>query len=489
MSAISGGSTQAATDDMIFTDATALSRAIAARQVSCVGVMRTYLDRIRRFNPVHNAIISLRDEDVLMADAAAADADLAAGRHRGWMHGFPLAVKDLAPTAGIPTTYGSPLFADYVPTEDGVMVARMRAAGAIIIGKTNTPEFGLGSHTYNPLHGITRNAWKPALSAGGSSGGAAVSIALGMQPVADGSDMMGSLRNPAAFNNVLGLRPSFGRVPSGPKPEVFLHQLATNGPMARSVRDLAHLLDVQSGHDATAPFSLDAPQTPFARSLDGDVAGLRIGWIGDWDGYYACEDGILDLCATGLQQFAALGTEVTPLVPDFAPERLWESWTGLRNWSVAGTYAPYFLNPETRDLLKPELAWEIEKGLALTAQTVNEASVIRSDWFRCLTELFTRYDAIALPTAQVFPFDAEISWPDNIGGKAMDTYHRWMEVVIAGSLSGCPSISLPAGFDPMGRPTGFHLIGRPRGEEQLLQMAARYEEATDWLSMRPDGAS
>lgn len=488
MNGISGGSTQAARDDMIFADATALSEAIATRQISCVEVMRTYLGRIRRFNPVHNAIISMRDEDVLMAEAADADSDLAAGRHRGWMHGFPLAVKDLTATAGIPTTFGSPLFADNVPTQDCLMVRRMRAAGAIVIGKTNTPEFGLGSHTYNPLHGLTRNAWKPELSAGGSSGGAAVSLALGMQPVADGSDMMGSLRNPGAFNNVLGLRPSLGRVPAGPKPEMFVHQLGVNGPMARSVRDLAHLLDIQSGFEPAAPLSFAAPETPFADGLEGGVNGLRIGWIGDWDGYYPCEDGILDLCSRGVEQFAALGAIVEPLIPDFAPDRLWKTWTTLRHWSVAGSHAAFLANPETRKLMKPELVWEVEKGLTLSALDIHQASVARSEWFQCLIGLFTRYDAVALPTAQVFPFDAEIAWPDRIAGRAMDTYHRWMEIVIAGSLSGCPSINLPAGFDPSGRPTGFQLIGRPRGEQQLLQMAARYEEATDWLSMRPAGA-
>lgn len=281
------GPASAGGDEALLTiDATELSRMIAAREVSCVEVMRFHLDRIRRFNPVHNAVVSLRDEDALMADAGLADRELAAGRRRGWMHGFPSAIKDLAATAGIRTTLGSPLFADNVPDRDCLMVSRMRAAGAIVIGKTNTPELGLGSHTYNPVHGTTRNAWNRSLTAGGSSGGSAVSIALGMQPVADGSDMMGSLRNPAAFNNVLGMRPSFGRVPNGPKPDVYAHQLATEGPMARSVRDLAHLLDVQAGYDASVPLSLDSTQGAFADGLDGDVAGLRIGWVGDWNGYY-----------------------------------------------------------------------------------------------------------------------------------------------------------------------------------------------------------
>ncbi len=468
------------------TDATELSRMIAAREVSCVEVMTACLARIDRLNPTYNAVVSLRDRDDLLADARTADRELAAGRYRGWMHGFPLAVKDLAATAGIRTTFGSPLFADNVPDADCLMVARMRAAGAIVMGKTNTPELGLGSHTYNPVHGITRNAWNPALSAGGSSGGAAVSIALGMQPVADGSDMMGSLRNPGAYANVLGLRPSFGRVPNGPKPETFVHQLATDGPMARSVRDLAHLLDIQAGHDPVAPLSLEAPASPFAATLDGDATGQRIGWIGDWNGYYALEDGILDLCNAALAEMESMGAIVEPLVPDFAPERIWSSWVALRHWSVSGNYAAYHADPATRDLLKPELVWEIEHGLALSAMQVHEASVTRSDWFQCSARLFEDVDFIAMPTAQVFPFDAELDWPKQIRGRSMDTYHRWMEIVIPASMNGCPAINLPVGFDLAGRPMGIQVIGRPRGERELLRFARCYEQATDWLSMAPD---
>ncbi|MDF1722056.1 MAG: amidase [Minwuia sp.] len=471
--------------DFLTTDATELSRLIATRSVSCVEVMTACLDRIDQVNPTYNAIISLRDRDALIGDARTADADLAAGRNRGWMHGFPLAVKDLAATAGIPTTFGSLLFADNVPDADCLMVSRLRAAGAIIIGKTNTPEFGLGSHTFNPLHGTTRNAWNPTLSAGGSSGGAAVSVALGMQPVADGSDMMGSLRNPGAFNNILGIRPSFGRVPNGPKPEIFVHQLSTDGPMARSVSDLAHLLDVQAGHDPSVPLSQDKPPTPFAADLDADIAGRRIGWIGDWNGYYAMEDGILDLCGTALGEFESLGATVEPLLPDFAPEAIWSSWVTLRQWSVAGGHAADFAKPTRRDLMKPELLWEIEHGLELSALQVHEASVSRADWFRCFMGLFEQVDFIAMPTAQVFPFDADIRWPDRIAGRAMDTYHRWMEVVIPASMAGCPAINLPVGFDPAGRPMGIQILGRPRGEQALLQLARRYEEATTWLSMRP----
>lgn len=480
--------TDATTDDgpgFLQTDATELSRMIARREVSCVEVMTAYLARIDRLNPTYNAVISLRDRDDLLADAQVADQELAAGRSRGWMHGFPLAVKDLADTAGIRTTFGSPLFADNVPDADCLMVARMRAAGAIVIGKTNTPELGLGSHTYNPVHGVTRNAWNPALTAGGSSGGTAVSIALGMQPVADGSDMMGSLRNPGAFNNVLGLRPSFGRVPNGPKAETFVHQLSTDGPMARSVRDLAHLLDVQAGRDTYVPLSLETPDSPFAQNLDGDVTGQRIGWIGDWNGYYALEDGILDLCTAALRDMESMGAIVEPMVPDFAPERLWSSWNALRQWAVTGNYAKHYARPSERDLLKPELVWEIEKGLKQTAFQVHDASAIRSEWYRCNVSLFDTVDFIAMPTAQVFPFAAELDWPKQIQDRTMDTYHRWMEIVIPASMSGCPAINLPVGFDPTGRPMGIQIIGRPRGEHQLLQFARRYEEATEWLSMQP----
>ena len=282
--------------DLTRTSARALSEAIHRRDVSCREVLEAHLDQVARCNPRHVAIVSLQDAGELLRQADARDAQLARGESLGWMHGLPIAIKDLAATAGIRTTLGSPLMADNTPAEDSLMVARIRGAGAIIIGKTNTPEFGLGSHTFNDVFGTTGNAYDADRSAGGSSGGAAVALALGMLPVADGSDFMGSLRNPAGWNNVFGFRPSQGRVPAAPAQDAFLSQLATDGPMARHVGDLALLLSTQAGYDARAPLSLGEDTGVFARDLATDISGRRVGWLGDLEGYLPTEPGVLEAC-------------------------------------------------------------------------------------------------------------------------------------------------------------------------------------------------
>jgi amidase len=414
-----------------------------------------------------------------MAAARAADA----APRRGWMHGLPVAVKDLANAAGLPTSMGSPLFAGQVAAADDLMVARMRAAGAIFIGKTNTPEFGLGSHTFNPVHGATGNAYDPARSAGGSSGGAAVALACGMLAVADGSDMMGSLRNPAGWNNVYGFRPSWGRVPDGAEGETFLHSLSTSGPMARSPRDLAALLEVQAGPEPRRPFCL--PREPFLERISADVTGRRIGWLGDWGGAYAMEPGILALCEAALEDFAALGVTVEALPPHFPAADLWRAWLDLRAFANANRLAPLYDDPAKRAQLKPAAIWEIETGRKLTIEAVQAASLIRSHWYACAAELFDRFDALVLPTAQVWPFDIGIVHPEAIGGRAMDTYHRWMEVVIPASLIGLPALAVPAGFGAEGLPMGMQLIGRHGDDLGLLQLAEAWHRATNWPGRRP----
>jgi amidase len=277
-------------DDITRLGALELSAEIHARRVSCVEVMQAYLARIARLNPGLNAIVSQRDPDALLAQAREMDALAAAGRFLGWMHGMPQAIKDLAATRDLPTTMGSPLYRNNRPAADAIVVERMRAAGAILIGKTNTPEFGLGSQTYNPVHGVTRNPYDSTLCAGGSSGGAAVALAARLLPVADGSDMGGSLRNPAAFNNVFGMRPSAGLVPKHPAPELFIEQLGTEGPMARSVPDLARLLATQAGADPRAPLSRGPDPGIFAAPLDAPARGLRVGWLGNLEGYLPFDD-------------------------------------------------------------------------------------------------------------------------------------------------------------------------------------------------------
>jgi amidase len=466
----------------------ALSSAIVKRQVSCREVMRATLARIESVNPVHNAIVSLRDGDVLLREADQRDEQLQRGTAPagpiGWMHGMPQAIKDMAQTAGIRTTLGSPLLRDFVPTEDGLMVQRMKAAGCIVIGKTNTPEFGLGSHTFNEVFGVTRNAYDATRSAGGSSGGAAVALALHMLPVADGSDFMGSLRNPAAWNNVFGFRPSQGRVPTWPLQDVWVSQLGTAGPMGRTVQDVAMLLEVQAGYDARVPLSLDGCER-FALALDDfEIHKARVGWLGDLAGYLPMEPGILAACEQGLRRLQDLGCMVESVPHGFAPAQVWEAWLIWRRWLVAARIAPYLANSKNRALIKPEALWEHDQASNLSAAQVLSASDRRSAFYQQMLALFDRCDFLALPAAQVWPFDAALRWPKEIAGREMDTYHRWMEVVVGGSLAGVPVLNVPAGFGPGGLPIGLQVMGRAQADLAVLQVGHAYEQASSYTAKR-----
>lgn len=472
--------------ELIALSAVDLSTAIRQGSVSCREVMAAYLDQIERYNPTYNAIVALRAREALMDEARTAEDDLARGRYRGWMHGFPHAVKDLAPTRGITTTLGSPLFEGWVPEKDAIFVERLRAAGAILIGKTNTPEFGLGSQTYNPVYGTTRNAYDPALCAGGSSGGAAVGLATHMLPVADGSDMMGSLRNPAAYNNVIGFRPSQGRVPHGPSKEMFYQQLGYDGPMGRTVTDTARLLGTMAGFDSQVPLSLETDNARFAGGLDINTTGLRVAWLGDFDGYLATEPGVLDVCRQSLGYFEDLGARVEEVSVDYPMQRLWDTWLTLRHFLISGITHDLYADEAKRARMKPEAIWEVEGGLRQTGLDVFRASTARTQWYATLDALFDTYDVVALPTAQVFPFDATTHWPKAIAGRQMDTYHRWMEVVTPGTLAGCPVVNVPAGFDERGRPMGIQLIGRMNNDLKVLKIAHAYEQVSRLTQRRPD---
>lgn len=461
-----------------------LSKSIHTKEVSCVEVMNAYLDQIEKINPKVNAIISMQPRDQLIDQAAKADQALAANNSVGWMHGFPLAPKDLTATAGIPTVMGSPNLKNNITAHDSIVVQRMKGAGAILIGKTNTPEFGLGSHTYNTVFGVTKNAYDQSKSAGGSSGGTAVALALNLLPVADGSDMGGSLRNPAAWNNIYGLRPSRGRVPFGPTGEVFFEQLGTEGPMGRNVPDLAMLLSVQAGYDKRAPLSLSDNPEKFSHSLARDFKGVKIGWMGDFGGHLPFESGVLDLCKTSLKYFDQVGCQVEEVLPKFDFNKLWDCWLKLRAFLISGKLNIFYSNPDMRSKLKPEAIWEIEQGHSLNPSQVYAASEVRTAWAMEMNRLFETYDYLAMPTAQVFPFAAEEHWPKSVGGKAMDTYHRWMEVIIGPTLAGLPAISLPAGFSPEGLPMGIQLIGKPGADFEVLQLANAWQEATPFINQK-----
>jgi amidase len=445
--------------------------------------MSATLDRIEALNPLFNAIVALRDRETLLAEARARDAQPA----RGPLHGFPIAIKDLAAAKGLPMTMGSPILKDFVADADSIFVERIRAAGAIVIGKTNTPEFGLGSQTYNPVYGPTCNAYDPALSAGGSSGGAAVALALRMLPVADGSDYGGSLRNPAGWNNVYGFRPSIGRVPNDGR-EAWLPWMGVNGPMARSPADLALLLSVMAGYDPREPLSIAGDGGEFGAPLEGDVRGARIAWVGDWGGALPCESGVLKVCERALETFQALGCVVERAQPEFSLDALWDAWVTLRQWQVGTALAPFWNVPAMRVLMKPEAVWEVERGARLSAFDISAASAVRTRWNQTLIAFFERYDFLVLPTAQVFPFAVETHWPAEIAGRQMETYHEWMKCVVPATMAGGPALAAPAGFGDNGLPMGIQILGRNRAEFGCLRLAWAYEQASGWPRKRRPSA-
>lgn len=472
-------------------NASELSEHIHARRVSCTEVMQSYLHRINSLNPIYNAIVNLASPDGLLAQARQCDEELDRGQSRGWLHGIPQAIKDTGHALGFPSTMGSRVLAGNMPRSDSIMTERMKAAGCIVIGKTNMPELGLGSHTFNTLFGATPNAWDSAVSAGGSSGGAAVALAQRLLPVADGSDFMGSLRNPAGWNHIFGMRPSQGRVPYGPGADVWVDQLGTEGPMARTVCDLARLLATQSGYDVRQPLSINARIDVSGLQYTPDaLKGLRVGWLGDLGGHLATESGILDVCEDALRAMQNAGAIVEPMALGYDPQALWDCWLAWRRALVGPKVAALLALPDAREHLKPEALWEHEHSQALSCMDFQKASQRRTAFYQHLLKVFETVDVLALPVAQVWPFPIDQRWPQQIGERTMDTYHRWMECTIYATLAGLPAISLPAGFHPQKPwPMGIQLIGKPQGDVPLLQVAASYEAIRqEWLQQRPSAA-
>ncbi|NKB32689.1 MAG: amidase [Pseudomonadales bacterium] len=455
--------------DITELSASDLSTAIRQKDISCAEVMRAYLDRIHRYNPVYNAIVSMLDDDELLNQATVADDELARGEYRGWMHGMPHAIKDVRGAAGLTFTSGSPLYADRIADVDHPLAAAIRGAGAIFIGKTNVPEFGLGSQSYNPVFGATGSAWNPALTSGGSSGGAASGLGTHMLPSADGSDTMGSLRNPGAFNGVIGFRPSIGVTAEQQPGE---RSISTTGPMGRNTADTIQLLKTLAVKPVAENYS------PM------DLSEVRIGWMGNLDGYLSMESGVTDICEESLNSLSAAAVKVDAVKPQFNLSDLWLAWTTIRHSGRTG-YHDLYNDPEARALLKPELKWEIEQSFMLTDGDRRVANRIRSDWYRELDLLFDEYDFLAIPSAQVFPYPKENHWPQEIAGRRMDTYHRWMEVVILASMGGIPVINLPVGTDALGRPMGMQIMGRFGDDKRVLEFALAYEQVTDYVQRRP----
>ena len=468
--------------EISFADATVLARSIRSGAVSAVEVMQACLSRIARINPTVNAICTLVDEEQLLRQARAADEQLAsagaAGEQIGPLHGLPHAVKDLVPTGGIRTTYGSPIYKDHVPAEDALIVQRLKGAGAIIIGKTNTPEFGAGSQTFNAVFGATRNPYDLARTCGGSSGGAAVSVACGMTPLADGTDFGGSLRNPASFCNVVGFRPSIGRVPTWPRLQPWT-SMSVDGPIARSVRDVALMLSVVAGPDSRVPIALDEPGSVFRGPLRRAFTGVRIAWSRNL-GKYPVEPIVNEVCDAARHVFSDLGCIVEDGEPDVADAD--EVFQTLRAWSFAQERGEDLR--QHRRLMKDTVIWNIEQGLTLTAADVACAEVKRAALYERVRRFLERYEFLVLPVSQVAPFPLEVEWITHINGATMNTYIDWMATCYAITLTGLPAISVPCGFTPDGLPIGLQIVGRHHRDLDVLRIAHAFEQATQLTRTR-----
>ncbi len=443
-----------------------LSRLIKTRALSCVELMGAACDQIDRLNPALNAIVNGLSKNQCLALARDADAALSRGKYRGWLHGIPIAVKDLSHAAGFPTTYGSKLFSNHIANSDDPHVARIRDAGAIVLGKTNVPEWGLGGHTDNSVFGLTRNARDTRLSAGGSSGGAATALASNMLPLADGSDMMGSLRTPAAFQGVVGFRPTPGAIPIAHDMDPLKLGLVSIGPMARSVEDIDLLFSIMSTQSS-------ASQPKYA--LDR-LSGLKIGWLSNADGAWHTEPGVLSDCENVLKQLDGAGCLTVPCFLQLGTERLWTCWTRLRQLALSTTKKLYD-DPAKRSQMGPTWQWEITQGSALTKEEIADAYRIRQEWLAALDQLFSQFDVLAAPACQVYPFPAEPGPPMHVENISLDTYHRWLEVSIPASLGGLPTICLPVSVDPQ-RAAGMQLIMRSGRDRALLDIAAAIEHLT-----------
>ena len=468
--------------ELCFLTARDLRAALGRREVSAREVLAAHLDQIERLNPAVNAVVTLAAEQATAA-AAAADERAAAGADLPPLHGLPVAHKDLHETAGLLTTYGSPLRADYVPAEDALVIERMRQAGVITIGKTNVPEFGAGSHTFNPLFGATRNPYDRSKSAGGSSGGTAAALACGMHPIGDGSDMGGSLRNPASFNNVVGFRPSPGRVPGWPALMAW-GTMGVSGPMARTVADTALLLSVLAGPDPRSPIALETPGSRFAEPLESDPRGLRVAFSPDLGGAVPVEPEVAAATTAAALVFADLGARVTDASPDFTGAD--EVFRTLRAWNFEATFGA--LEEQSPEAFKATLRDNIAQGRALSGRDLARAEQLHTTLFQRVRQFFTHYDILLLPVSQVLPFDVDLEYPTEINGVPMTDYLDWMASAYLISATGCPALSVPAAFSQGGLPIGVQLVGPHHADFAVLQAGHAFEQATQVAGRRPPGA-
>ena len=454
-------------------------------EISSRELLQAHLERIDTVNPVVNALVTLTPDRAL-EHAAAADRAHARGESLGLLHGLPVAHKDLAMTAGVRTTFGSPVFADFVPDVDSLVVERQRLAGAVTVGKTNTPEFGAGSHTYNEVFGPTLNPYDLGRTCGGSSGGAAVALAARMLPLCDGSDLGGSLRNPAAFCNIVGFRPSPGRVPSTTAQDAWF-PLSVEGPMARTVADVAFYLRAMAGPDRRAPLSIAESPDAFAGSLERDMAGLTVAWSPDAGGL-PTDPAIRAALADVPDILSDLGCTVVPAWPDLSDAP--EVFQARRAWQFALKFGP--LLADHRHLMKETVVWNIERGLSMTIADYADACRRHTRIFELVDEFMSPdgggFDFLACPVTQVPPFPVEVEYPTEIDGTPLETYIDWMRACSDITVTTHPAISVPAGFTPAGLPVGVQFVGRHQADRSVLELAYAWEQATGWGKRPPSSA-
>ena len=455
-----------------------LAEAIAYRRLSSREVVTAHLDQIDQFNPRVNAVVTLTAESALRA-ADQADQAIASGKQAGALHGLPVLHKDMTPTQGVRTTFGSPLYADHVPTFDGLIVERLHRAGAVTLGKTNTPEFAAGSQTFNELFGPTLNPYDLSKTCGGSSGGSAVALACGMSPIAGGSDMGGSLRNPANFCNVVGFRTSPGRVPVWPA-DVGWSPLSVEGPMARTVADTALMLSAIAGPDARSPISLETPGEFFRKPLERDFQGVKIAWSRSLGGL-PVDERVTRVLDSHRQVFTDLGCEISEDEPDFRDaDEIFRAWRG---WVMQCKFGQF--SAARREELKETIRWDIERGEQLTGPQLGRAELLRTKLYHRVREFLDRYDFLVLPVNQVPPFDVNQPYVTEIQGAAMHSYIDWMKSAYYISVTGLPAISVPAGFTDDGLPVGVQIVGRSLDDFGVLQLAHAFEQLTEFWKKRP----
>ena len=465
-----------------------ITSSIKSRKIKIVEVISSYLERIKKYNPQLNAIVSIKDEEKIIEEAKTKDLEKNYEFNKDLLVGLPLAIKDINDAEGLPTTFGVKEYKNNFPTQNSIIVERLIKNGAIIIGKTNTAELALGSHTTNRLYGPTSNVYTGSKSSGGSSGGAASAVAASLVPIADGTDMMGSCRNPAAYANLYGFRPTPGLIPSkrNNKLKSELNLLTTSGFIARTPNDMSIILDAVSGKDPIDPFSFDIKGS-FRETImqDNEFRSLKIGWLSDMNGHYKFDHGILEMCEKALSNIDSYSStlDIESLKTKIDPSDIWDIWTSLRakcNFDDLKEMKLLDMNN-----LCDSARWEYLKGANIKSNQIEKSILQQNKYLNEVHQLFKKFDFIILPSAQVFPFNKEKSYPDQICGYNLDTYHRWMEVTILSGLFQLPTISVPIGFNEEGLPMGMQIIGKKGNDLKVISFAKKYEETFNLSKIKP----